>query len=453
MATPIILPKAGNSVESCIIQSWHKQVGDAVKEGDVVCEVETDKAVMEVTAPADGTMLAIFFEVDDEAPVLSNIAALGDAGEDASSLAPTGESDESPAEEPQAAAVENTSVESTSAQAAPAPVVAAAADTGVGSSPRARAAAAKAGVSLDAVAGSGPNGLVIERDVANAPRMTPAAAAAVAAGGVAPATGTGPGGLIVVEDILPAGSAAASSAAAGAPAVGEDHITTIPVKGIRKVIADRMMNSLQSAAQLTLQATVKATSLQQFRRKAKAQAEILGLPNITIGDMINFAVVKTLARFPELNAHFLGKTIEQHSAVHLGVAVDTERGLLVPVLRHAETMSLAQLSESFKPLAKQAQDGSIEGDLLSGSTFTVTNLGNLGIDHFTPVLNVPEVAILGVGGLQVKPFRNAAGEVEFIDSIALSLTIDHQALDGAPAARFLQALVAAIEHFDLTLAQ
>ena len=222
-------------------------------------------------------------------------------------------------------------------------------------------------------------------------------------------------------------------------ASAEDVVTTIPVKGIRKVIADRMMQSLQSAAQLTLQASVKAASLQAFRKKAKANAEVLGLPNITIGDMINFAVVKTLGRFPELNAHFLGKTIEQHSQVHLGVAVDTDRGLLVPVLRNASSMSLTQLSTAFKPLAKSAQDGSIEGDDLSGSTFTVTNLGNLGIDHFTPVLNVPEVAILGVGGLQVKPVRGANGEVEFVDTIALSLTIDHQALDGAPAARFLQA--------------
>ena len=210
MATPIILPKAGNSVESCIIQTWHKNVGDAVSEGDVVCEVETDKAVMEVTAPESGTMIAIFYDVDDEAPVLTNIAAWVRLVKMRVHSRQVAQADESPAADA-APAAEEAAPAASEASVVAAPAATA---TGAGSSPRARSAAAKAGVSLEGMAGSGPNGLVIERDVANAPRMTPAAAAAVAAGGIAPATGSGAGGLIVVEDILPAGSQACLAGAA-----------------------------------------------------------------------------------------------------------------------------------------------------------------------------------------------------------------------------------------------
>jgi pyruvate dehydrogenase E2 component (dihydrolipoamide acetyltransferase) len=298
--------------------------------------------------------------------------------------------------------------------------------------------------------------LVIERDVAavaaNAPKISPAARDALAKNPAltAPARGTGPDGLVLVEDLSEAtASAPAAVDTTAAPARGSK---TIPVKGIRKVIAERMHGSLSSTAQLTMNTSAKATALQAYRAKAKANAEALGLPNITINDMILFAVSRVLPRFPEMNAHFLGKTIEQFDAIHLGVAVDTDRGLLVPVLKDADLLSLAGISSTFKPIAKAAQAGTIEPELLSGSTFTVTNLGASGIESFTPVLNAPEVAILGVGGLTLRPYANKEGGVDHIPTLGLSLTIDHQGLDGGPAARFLQALVQALEDFELLLA-
>ncbi|TVR12303.1 MAG: 2-oxo acid dehydrogenase subunit E2 [Planctomycetota bacterium] len=465
MAEAVILPKQGNSVESCIIQSWLKNVGDQVSAGDALCEVETDKAVVEVEATASGVLLEQFFPVEADVPVMTAIAAIGEAGEDVSSLRPdgAGAAAESAGEEPSASkespapASEPTPAAATPAAKAEAPAAAASGDAG--SSPRARALAEKEALSLSSIAGTGPGGLVIERDVEAAlaarPRLSPAAKAALQANPalVVPERGSGPDGLVRAEDLLAAGSApaAASGPAPAAPAPGA--VTDIPVKGIRKVIAKRMRASLSDAAQLTLNTSFDASAVQSWRARAKAQQEALGLPKISINDIILFAVSRVLPKFPDLNAHFLGDTIRQFADVHLGVAVDTPRGLLVPVLSHAHSRSLADIASSFKPLALAAIDGSIAAEHLSGGTFTVTNLGALGIEDFTPVLNVPEVAILGVGAPVLAPQRAADGSVVHVDRVRLSLTIDHQAVDGAPAAKFLQALVAALENIDVLLAQ
>jgi pyruvate dehydrogenase E2 component (dihydrolipoamide acetyltransferase) len=223
------------------------------------------------------------------------------------------------------------------------------------------------------------------------------------------------------------------------------------VRGVRKLIAERMMKSLGSTAQLTISRSFDATAIVSFREKAKARGEAYGVPAVTINDLIVFALARTLPKHPALNAHFLGDRIVQHGAVNLGIAVDTPRGLMVPVLRGVEAMSLAQISASIKPLAKACQDGNVNPDDLQGGTFTLTNLGALGVDHFTPVLNAPEVAILGVGGIWLKPVR-ADGGVKHVDAITLSLTIDHQAVDGAPAARFLKDLCEAMENVEILLA-
>ena len=454
MATPVLMPKQGNSVESCIIVQWLKNAGDAVSTGEPICEIETDKSTFEVEAPTDGTLVETFFAADDDVPVMVNIAAIGDAGEDVSALRPSeaGAASDAPAAEaaPAAAAIDS----APTAPAAAAPVtVASGSSTAV--SPRARNLASEKGVDASALQGSGPEGRVIERDVqaaaAAGPQKSAAASAALAGGGLeAPAQGSGIGGMVLQADLQAAGTAASAGAAASAPAPGS--VTEIPVKGIRKVIAERMHASLQNSAQLTMTASFCAESLLAYRKQLKAQAEQLGLPNITINDMIVFAVSRVLKRHPQLNAHYLGDKILQFADVHIGVAVDTERGLLVPVLRNADQRSLASISQTFKPLAIACQEGKASPDDLQGGTFTITNLGALGIETFTPVLNVPEVAILGVGGLQLKPYPSADGEVVFKQSISLSLTIDHQATDGAPGARFLNDLVASLENFNLVLA-
>jgi pyruvate dehydrogenase E2 component (dihydrolipoamide acetyltransferase) len=214
------------------------------------------------------------------------------------------------------------------------------------------------------------------------------------------------------------------------------------VKGIRKVIAERMIQSLQTTAQLTLHASFELTNAQAYR-KERLEA---GQSKVSLNDVIAYAIVKSLGEHAELNAHFLRNRIATFEKVHLGVAVDTERGLLVPVIKDASDLSIEQISSEVKKLAVGCREGTISPDNLTGGSFTLTNLGMLGVETFTPVLNAPEVAILGVGGILLKPKRTESGEVEYVDTLPLSLTIDHQAVDGAPAARFLQSLVERLEN-------
>lgn len=454
MAIPIIMPRQGQSVESCILVQWLVKPGDSVSEGQPVANIETDKATFEVPAPASGTVLELFFSEGADIPVLTNIGAIGSPGEDVAALRPGG------ATAPPAASASPTPEPEPTAQVAPSSGSPSATPslqqgTPVGVSPRARKAAEKAGIDPTSLAGSGPNGRVIERDIvaaaAGRPPMTVAArAAGPIPAGAWPAQGTGVGGRVTTSDRLAAKEAPAQiSRAMEKPAA---TVRELPVKGIRKIIAERMRQSLSTTAQLTLHARADITVLQAFRARAKAKGEAFGFPKVTINDLVCFAAVRALKKHPALNAHFLGDRILEFESVHLGVAVDTPRGLMVPVVQDADRLSLAELSAAIRERADACQSGSINPDLLVGGTFTVTNLGALGIDYFTPVLNAPEVAILGVGGISLQPARRADGSTAFVETLAFSLTIDHQAVDGAPAARFLQDLVTAVEHIDILLA-
>ncbi len=453
MATPVIMPRQGQSVESCILVEWLKKPGDVVTKGDPLASIETDKAVFEVESPADGTVLELFFEAGADIPVLMNIAAIGNPGENAATLRPV-EAGAAPAAVAPVAAVSTPSVQASPASVASA--VPAAGNTAVGVSPRARNTAAAHAVDAAALAGSGPGGRVIERDVlwagASQPRMGWTAKAAAREGGVAaPAQGSGPGGMVLAADLTAARAAAPAVAAQGSASAPLGTAVTIPLKGIRKLIAQRMRDSLGGTAQITLNMSFDASELLAYRAKVKAQAETLGLPNITVNDLIAFVTIKTLRHHPDLNAHFLGDRTVQYPSVNLGIATDTERGLMVPVVHGAEKLSLSALSSTIKPLVKSCQTGGINPDLLTGGTFTITNMGMLGIESFTPVVNVPEVAILGVGALFLKPVLKD-GEVKHVEAINLSLTVDHQVVDGAPAARFLKALCMGLEHVELSLA-
>jgi pyruvate dehydrogenase E2 component (dihydrolipoamide acetyltransferase) len=212
-----------------------------------------------------------------------------------------------------------------------------------------------------------------------------------------------------------------------------------------------MWQSLQESAQLTLNASADASALLAYRKRLKASDESMGLQKVTINDLILLAVSRTLPEFPEVNALFTDNTISKYKNVHLAVAVDTLRGLVVPVIRNAQALSLKQISVEAKRLATGAMDGAVSPDELTGGTFTVTNLGSLGIESFTPILNPPQVGILGVGNINLKPI-DVAGEVEFVPHINLSLTINHQVVDGAPAARFLQTLSRRLAELELLLA-
>lgn len=432
MATPILMPRQGQSVESCVLTAWKVKAGDAVKTGQPVASIETDKATFEVESPADGIVLELFFAEGDDVPVLTHIAAVGQAGEDAALLRPGDRAATGPTPSPPGPAAIQPAP-----PAAPAP---APAEPGRGISPRARRAAAQSGLDPSTLAGSGPGGRVIERDVqaakSSAPHLSPAARAAVAAGaGFAPARGSGPGGMVLAGDL----KSQASDFKSDIP----NPKSEIPVKGIRKLIAERMRQSLSTTAQLTLTASFNTTALQTARAAAKERGQ-----KLTINDLICHALVRTLPAHPTLNAHFLGDRVVQFPDVNLGVAVDTPRGLMVPVVAQANRLSLQELAAAIRQRSESCQKGQISPDLLSGGTFTLTNLGALGVETFTPVLNAPEVAILGVGGLNLRPFRTGQG-FAFADFITFSLTIDHQAVDGAPAARFLKDLCTALENINL----
>ncbi len=424
MATQVVLPKLGNSVESSIIVAWLKQPGDHVEAGEPICTVETDKSTMDVPSTVSGVLLQHLAQVGDDVPVQTPIALVDDGEARPPAMR------ESAGEQPTPPAI----------------------------SPRALKLAQAYGADPAKITGSGPGGRIIERDVqawlatsaGEARRMTPVARAMIERGGfVAPERGSSPGGRITKEDLIPV----AGATDADRPTERSSAYQAIPLSNVRRVIAERMRASLQSTAQLTLQASADARALLAYREKLKASDESLGLRDITINDLVMFVVARTLPQFPALNATFEDGELRQHARMHLAFAVDTPRGLLVPVIRDADRMSLKQLADAARVLAAEAGAGRLAPDALTGGTFTVTNLGHFGIESFTPILNPPQVAILGVGNINLKPV--AAEEttgVDFVPHIGLSLTIDHQVIDGAPAAKFLQRLARHLAQLELLLA-
>lgn len=286
--------------------------------------------------------------------------------------------------------------------------------------------------------------------MAAGPGLTPGARAQ-AEGFVPGAAGTGIGGRVTRADLAaPAGVEVSAGPAAVAPAEFPGAFTDTPLKGIRKVISDRMMNSLATSAQLTYTATAPAAGLLALRARLKGAADA-ELAAVTVGDLVGYAAVRTLARHAVVNAHLEDNTLRTFASVHLGMAVDTPRGLLVPTLRFAETLTLRDFSKRSKQLALDAIGGSISPDLLGGATFTVSNLGAFGIESFTPLLNVPQVAILGVDAIFPRAVVNPDGTVGAEQRIGFSLTADHRVIDGADAARYLKDLCAAVADIDLTV--
>ncbi|MBQ3575778.1 MAG: 2-oxo acid dehydrogenase subunit E2 [Clostridia bacterium] len=433
------MPRQGNTVESCIINEFRKQPGDKVEIGDVLFSYETDKAAFEETATVAGTLLANFFEEGDDVPCLFNVCVIGNPGDDFEQFRPT--EDGNPDLEAMAAAF---------AAAAPAAAAAPVAIGDIKISPRARALAEKSNADLSQVVPTGPEGRVIERDVQaliDAGKII-GAAAAVAAPVVEAAPAAAP-------------AAAAEAPAAAAPAVVElgvpcDDSYTEPMTNMRKVIAKGMTTSLSTMAQLTHNVSYDATEIKAARALYKAKGEAFGMDKISINDIILYVVSRTLA-MPEhkaLNANLIddGKTMKYFRGVHLGVAVDTDRGLMVPTVFNADKMTLKEISDTVKKLAKECKEGKIKPDYLKGASFTVSNLGSMGIESFTPVINPPQTGILGVCAMK-DAFKMENGEIKVYPSMGLSLTYDHRALDGTPASKFLVDLKKNLENYNLLLAK
>ena len=451
----VLMPKAGNSVEECILSKWRVAVGDTIAKGAIIAEAETDKTSIEVESTAEGQVLALLAQEGDLVPVLTDICLVGPAGTELSSYQKA-----TPAAPAAASAAPV-------APATPAAAAPAAVRERAPLSPRARKFVAEHPFVMGAIAGSGAQGRIMEVDVKAAyqtsTHLTPAAAAMVAAGAKVPPAGTGPQGEITVEDVenfakgiapaaaAPAAPAVAAPAAPAAPVAGQDEdvVTEKPFSRIRGVIAKRLQESLQTMAQYTLNCEADVTGLLSLRKKIKAAGEKLGLANINIGDMVMYAVIKTLQQVPELNGEFADNVVKLHSAVHMGFACDTPKGLLVPVLHHSQKMSLAEMCRQVKSLAKAANAGNLAPDLMNGATFTVSNLGSFGVINFTPVISAPQIAMLGVGKTLLRPVRQADGSVAYRDYMQFSLTMNHMVVDGAPGARFLQTLCANIENFEL----
>lgn len=416
MVNGVLMPKAGITVESCIIGKWRKAVGDRVAVGDILFDYETDKASFECESTAGGELLEIFFQDGDEVPCLVNVCAIGTKGEDCASLRPVGTTPAAPS----APTEEAPGVRAELTPSAPA-------GTGAPVSPRARKLAETAGVDAAQAAGTGPNGRIIERDVRRL--MSEGAPVREA--------------LPVEEEAF----AARDSGLSGGEAEYED----VKFSNIRRVIARGMVNSLQAMAQLTEHFSFDASAIQGYRKLLKGmEGDCAG---ITLGDMLLFAVSRTILDYPDLNANAIEDgSVRRFRHVNLGVAVDTPRGLMVPTIFHADQKSLLQISREVRELAAQARSGRISPDLLAGGTFTVTNLGSTGVEMFTPIINPPQTGILGVCGITQRVRAGEDGQAVLYPAMGLSLTVDHRIVDGAPAAYFMRALCGNLERFTALLA-
>ena len=379
MATEIKMPKLGMAMRQGVVTKWLKEDGATVKEGEPLLEIESEKITYQIEAPASGILHRVAQE-EETLPVgaiLGYIAAPGEA-------VPKPEKPSAPEAEAAAPAAEAV----TQAPAARSP------DKGfVRASPVARRLAREHGIDLRQVKGTGPGGRIVEKDV---------------------------------RAFLEAQKAAPAPARA------------VPFTGMRRTIARRMTESLQTMAQVTLFTEVDVTELVRLRERLRREFEL------TYTDLIIKAVARALEKHPRLNASLAGDEIRQHEEIHIGVAVALEEGLIVPVIRNANQKSLREIAQETKDLAQRAREGRLSVDEVTGSTFSVTNLGGYGIDGFTPIINPPEAAILGVGRIVEKPAAYR-GQVALRHMMVLSLTFDHRIVDGAPAAAFLRTVAEMLE--------
>lgn len=408
MAIPIIMPKQGQSVETCIISKWIKKKGEMVSIGDILFSYETDKAAFDLESPATGILLEVFYPEGAEVPVLENVAVIGNPGENTESF--------------RKGTVTSTSV-TISSVASSAEIYAGstgsekaqttlAMDSRTRISPRAKHLAEEKGVKYNGMQGSGPNGRIIISDI---------------------------------EKLL-AGTVPQSKVSAS----GSEEFTDQPLSNVRKLIAKAMHASLQNSAQLTHHMSADVRNILEIRRKIKAdRLQETKKQDITLNDMICWCVIRALEEFPEANSHFLDDRIRTFRNVNLSIAVDTPRGLMVPVVKNAGGMDLVKLSKELKSVADACKKGSINPELIqsSAATFTVSNLGNYGVEIFTPVINLPQVCILGVCTIINRPVDLGNHTFGFVPYVGLSLTYDHRAIDGGPATLFLKEIKEQIESF------
>ena len=401
MAIKVIMPKQGQSVETCIITKWYRKKGDRISIGDILFSYETDKAAFDLESPVEGVLIDIFFEEGAEVPVLVDVAVLGNAGEviDQHLSSKTSTDTASAAFIASKASTPPNALKNTDA------------DSKIRISPRAKRLAESKGLNINNIKGSGPNGRIITRDIGNQ----------------------------VSDDLFIQNNIQKTA-----------EYTEKPLSNVRKLIAKAMHSSLQNSAQLTHHMSADVRSLLEARQKIKRNlVSDKSQQDITLNDMVCWCVIRALLKFPEANSHFLDDHINTYNKVHLGLAVDTTRGLMVPSVRNSDEMDLTRLSKELKSIAESCKKGSINPELIqsTSATFTVSNLGNYGVEMFTPVINLPQVAILGVCTIINRPADIGNNIFGFIPYMGLSLTYDHRAIDGGPATLFLKEIKDQIEAF------
>lgn len=403
MAVKIEMPKLSLTMSEGTVLHWMKNVGDLVKKGEAIVEVSSDKEVVELDSPEDGVLLNVIAPEGESVKCHEVLAYIGQPEEKAGDNS----------SEPKATVVDSNTAEKTAVpNAISNDRTSARANLKI--TPVARKMATEARMDLFSLVGTGPNGRITKEDVEKAIRdQAKVTAKPVTAEPEVPVTKQAPAAVTAAEKT--------------------------PVIGMRKVIAQRMQQSLQQSAQLTHHAKADITELLALKKKTAAHVETQFHGKLTVTDFIARAVVLALKEHKQMNSALIENEIHIYHNIHLGIAADVENGLVVPVIKHAETKSLLELSNSIKELGQLAKAKNLSSDQMKGSTFTISNLGGYGVEYFTPILNPPETGILGVGTAQETPVF--VGEtVEKRTLLPLSLTFNHQVLDGAPAAEFLRTI-------------
>lgn len=421
MATAIIMPKMGMGMTEGTVIEWLKNKGDKVKKGESVVVISSDKIEKDLEAPDDGVLIDIEAEADAVIPVGEAVGYVGAAGEAvAGKPERTAESGRNGAEnnQPPSEKAENTR------SIAAAKTIGMSGRVKIRISPAARKLAKGSAIDLNYVTGSGPQGRITKADVLKAIAARDEELKAP----------------LKSQPVIKAADTNMT------PASDSDRegIKKKTVSGMRKVIAERMYASLQSTAQLTIQMTADVTDLLAFQKQARDIGPIDDEVRLTITDFIAKATALALLKHKPLNSTYSEQTITTFDAVHLGIAVALEEGLVVPVIRHAENDSLSAISKKISALSRKARDRKLEMNEMKGSTFSITSLGTYGVEFFTPILNPPEVGILGVGMVSERPVF-VGDEIKRRSLLPLSLTFDHRAVDGAPAAAFLSEVKANLE--------
>ena len=412
MAIVINMPRLSDTMTEGVVAKWHKSVGDKVSEGDLLAEIETDKATMEFEAfpGQEGILLYIGTGEGEMSPVDTVLAILGEEGEDIESLkggsAPTEEpvKEEAPAPTPVEEAPAPAVPVATPAPAAPIVVPS---DGSVKASPLARKLASERGIDLNMLQGSGDHGRIIKRDV---------------------------------DSFNPAFHTSAQPGINAAPA-GVENFTDTPVSQMRKVIAKRLSESKFSAPHFYITMDINMDRAIDARKALNANGDT----KISFNDLVIKSCAIALKKHPAINSTWMGDSIRQSDHVHIGVAVAVEDGLLVPVLRHADLMPLAHISASVKDLAGKAKDKKLQPADWEGNTFTISNLGMFGIEEFTAIVNPPDAAILAVGGIKQVPVVKD-GAVVPGNVMKVTLSCDHRVIDGASGAAFLQTIKGFLEN-------